>query len=61
MLTVLCQPLIGHNSLMDMMFLHEKFYRPLPGAFFLAANMHYWLQFQSTLWCMNIRKVGRYH
>jgi len=31
----LSQPLLGHNTLMDLMFLHDKFVRPLPGALFL--------------------------
>lgn len=25
------QPLVGHNMLMDLLHLHEKFFRPLPG------------------------------
>lgn len=30
---LLWQPLVGHNNLMDVMFLYDKFYRPLPGIF----------------------------
>lgn len=25
------QPLVGHNMMMDLLHLHEKFFRPLPG------------------------------
>lgn len=31
MFIFLLQPLVGHNMLLDLMHLHDKFYRPLPG------------------------------
>ena len=32
--TAAWQVLVGHNALMDVMFLYDKFYRPLPGSLF---------------------------
>lgn len=31
LLTSLKKPIVGHNLLLDLMFMHKQFYRPLPG------------------------------